>query len=601
MDQIWAFLFGAIFFLVQLGVASHLWMTQRAIGKVWDQRARATGAAEHSARVQLSYQLTNIQSRHILKRLSVMAPLVGVVLTAVGFLTLPVGSTSGDSSQQFNLQKVQPLYIGVLVGAALALINQIFLAALEMQAQSIRGKLESGVHESPESAKDAVVEMRAALGAITNEMKLQATAMRTEAAVTMAELVRPMNSAASSLLKTSEDLTRVQVALQGAATRFDTSSKDSLRQLDQTTDAFGKALDALQTRLSVVAAELEKTPKIMQVAVTSFVSEFTKLPKNLNDATAKVGLALDGLPARMERTIKAMESAVGQFASIAQTGTSGLSGLQEGADNLKQGASLVLEKAVSFVSRVDTEIGPKLPRLGRAFDDSFKRQTEVCESTGNLVKVLNLTSAKFETAGDMLAKEVDELRIALSPIRALTDSIENALISNQKTLADAPARINTGLESLGSAMAVLVSEHTTRLRDDSAREQRAVIERFEGSVRPTLKELATLSEGLQAVGVTVSDLLLNLQSGRNEQESRVERLIEVIDGFPEKIIASNPYLSVARDIEKIEGRLHALLNECQNSKGSLEALVELAQEQLLTSKQIEVSSTANPRKKWWLW
>ena len=201
----------------------------------------------------------------------------------------------------------------------------------------------------------------------------------------------------------------------------------------------------------------------------------------------------------------------------------------------------------------------------------------------------------------MLAKEVDELRIALSPIRALTDSIENALISNQKTLADAPARINTGLESLGSAMAVLVSEHTTRLRDDSAREQRAVIERFEGSVRPTLKELATLSEGLQAVGVTVSDLLLNLQSGRNEQESRVERLIEVIDGFPEKIIASNPYLSMARDIEKIEGRLHALLNECQNSKGSLEALVELAQEQLLNSKQIEVSSTANPRKKWWLW
>jgi hypothetical protein len=81
----------------------------------------------------------------------------------------------------------------------------------------------------------------------------------------------------------------------------------------------------------------------------------------------------------------------------------------------------------------------------------------------------------------------------------------------------------------------------------------------------------------------------------------VERLIEVIDGFPEKIIASNPYLSMARDIEKIEGRLHVLLNECQNSKGSLEALVELAQEQLLTSKQIEVSSTANPRKKWWLW
>jgi hypothetical protein len=62
----------------------------------------------------------------MLQRMSVMAPLLGVVLTVLGFLWLDVNQAD-EQSLQTILTAVTPLVTGVGAGAVLALINQFLL------------------------------------------------------------------------------------------------------------------------------------------------------------------------------------------------------------------------------------------------------------------------------------------------------------------------------------------------------------------------------------------------------------------------------------------------------------------------------------------
>jgi hypothetical protein len=72
----------------------------------------------------------------LLQRMGVMAPLLGVVLTVVGFYWLKVGD--GDESLQSIMSAVAPLVSGVGTGAVLALINQGLLHMAGRRVESLR-------------------------------------------------------------------------------------------------------------------------------------------------------------------------------------------------------------------------------------------------------------------------------------------------------------------------------------------------------------------------------------------------------------------------------------------------------------------------------
>jgi hypothetical protein len=72
----------------------------------------------------------------LLQRMGVMAPLLGVVLTVVGFYWLKVAD--GDESLQSILAAVAPLVSGVGTGAVLALINQALLHMAGRRVESLR-------------------------------------------------------------------------------------------------------------------------------------------------------------------------------------------------------------------------------------------------------------------------------------------------------------------------------------------------------------------------------------------------------------------------------------------------------------------------------
>ena len=85
---------------------------------------------------ELDSRLASDSGYLLLQRMGVMAPLLGVVLTVVGFYWLKVG----DENQSLGtiLWAVTPLVSGVGTGAVLALVNQVLLHFASRRVESLR-------------------------------------------------------------------------------------------------------------------------------------------------------------------------------------------------------------------------------------------------------------------------------------------------------------------------------------------------------------------------------------------------------------------------------------------------------------------------------
>jgi hypothetical protein len=86
---------------------------------------------------ELDTRIASDASYLLLQRMGIMAPLLGVVLTVVGFYWLKIDGSS-EQSLQTILMSVTPLVTGVGAGAILALINQALLQVVGGRLERLR-------------------------------------------------------------------------------------------------------------------------------------------------------------------------------------------------------------------------------------------------------------------------------------------------------------------------------------------------------------------------------------------------------------------------------------------------------------------------------
>lgn len=86
---------------------------------------------------ELDHRLASSPSFVLLQRTGVMAPLLGVLITVAGFVTLKLPDSSEQSLRDILLA-VTPLVTGVGIGAALAFVNQWLLHACGLYADTLR-------------------------------------------------------------------------------------------------------------------------------------------------------------------------------------------------------------------------------------------------------------------------------------------------------------------------------------------------------------------------------------------------------------------------------------------------------------------------------
>jgi hypothetical protein len=101
-----------------------------------DVKHRSNNFTRDDALQELDTRIASSGNYLLLQRMSVMAPLLGVVLTVAGFFWLNVGEE--NQSLQNILSAVTPLISGVGMGAVLALINQLLLHVAGRRVESLR-------------------------------------------------------------------------------------------------------------------------------------------------------------------------------------------------------------------------------------------------------------------------------------------------------------------------------------------------------------------------------------------------------------------------------------------------------------------------------
>jgi methyl-accepting chemotaxis protein len=137
----------------------------------------------------------------LLQRMGVMAPLLGVVLTVVGFYWLNV--SDADESLESILLAVTPLVGGVGMGAVLALLNQALLHVAGRRVESLR--------MSARTWFDMV---------IWSHIGLDTQAATVKAVRAMERLAGSMGEAADRYSGSSHKIDETTVSMQEAASKF---------------------------------------------------------------------------------------------------------------------------------------------------------------------------------------------------------------------------------------------------------------------------------------------------------------------------------------------------------------------------------------------
>jgi hypothetical protein len=119
----------------------HAWLHWVAAHFPTDARLRPSRFSREDALQELDCHIASDGNYLLLQRMGVMAPLLGVVLTVVGFYWLDVGGD--DASLQSIFAAVTPLMCGVGAGAVLAMINQMLLHIAGRRVESLRATARS--------------------------------------------------------------------------------------------------------------------------------------------------------------------------------------------------------------------------------------------------------------------------------------------------------------------------------------------------------------------------------------------------------------------------------------------------------------------------
>ncbi len=235
--------------------------------------------------------LATIWQRTCLRRISIMAPMVGVVLTAAGFLSLqdriPFDvRQGGEAARNSFVGTLGPLYSGVLIGAMSALVNQILVLILDVKAQALQSRLwnrtanDLGELPAASTSRTTIQASEEARLRVVQEMK-------DSLIEAMTRITSPVNQTASRLLDAGKGLAESQSRLQESVTRFVTSTGEASFRLQETARSFQVGQEQLRGRFEEILQGLQEVPDEFLKLATVWTSSLQSLVQESQLVTAQ--------------------------------------------------------------------------------------------------------------------------------------------------------------------------------------------------------------------------------------------------------------------------------------------------------------------------
>jgi len=204
----------------------------------------------------------------LLQRMGVMAPLLGVVLTVVGFYWLKVGQ-SDEQSLQSILLAVTPLISGVGAGAVLALVNQALLHGAGVRIERLR--------MSARAWFDAVIWSHAGLD--TQAATVKAVAAIERFARTVAESADRHAASSAQIEASTASMKSAASGFHDVAHSFGGEIKGMPQTLAVLRDAMAASANALKELIPVGARAVANLDVSVAAFRTTIDREFTDAAK----------------------------------------------------------------------------------------------------------------------------------------------------------------------------------------------------------------------------------------------------------------------------------------------------------------------------------
>ena len=448
-----------------------------------------TGSAKwRSSAESLSYQYLNYNDAlneleiaihsgfnySLLRKLTGIAPLMGVVLTALLFWIseIKTGSEQGGNSLTIDVTGIiKPVLLGVFLGATLSILNQFVLIATDVYAsqtamrtiKSIDQKLLGGAYAVLGPFMQDLQQFSKQIDLSTENMTL----LQRKVSDTMQVVLNSFKSSLETL----------SVSAGSAANRLDKSSEKHFTAIESVTHEFGNTVGQMSLLV-------ERTSESLNLYLSETTSSICEAKNTLAEAVA-----------------------------TARTATS------QAGEHLTKQAELLRETVKSEVGAIGKATSKALQVHEAAMVDTAKKSQEAQVSTLDIVrKAIEFSTNRLSQAADGIVASIEPVTKMKTEVGSYIETIRNQTVSC--------SALDIALRDVVKAIEITRSE-TLRIQETLASkitESAGGLSTTQSAIESSIMRLipALQSTEKQVLALTVSNELLVKQAGDRAAKSDVD-------------------------------------------------------------------------------
>ena len=483
----------------------------------------------------------SLLSYRFLERMTVVAPLLGLLVTCWGLF-----------GGRVNLSDIQgsmtPLVFGVGGGAALALVNQFLLFAVQSQAASVQAACRTYLRQSF-AAESHWAGPSAGLGGITPQAieTLRVATERNE------ELVRMLQHLNGRFVDQSDHQRTVATGLLGAMEALPLHMSQLAKAIDGAQSAFAHGSTSFEAVASTLQREVNGFSQTISAQLAPLVSaqalhmeDWGKITTSSREAMGRLGEtvgllqsvavqheevaqayreSVDGVIIPSHKQIREAASKIGSTVQSLSAPLQGLvDSIQDYGARMDSGSNafnLLQQGANRFADGIENTFIPAVERQLNMSDDLRKSAAEVLAAAEGMrsgVGGLDV-SAKYQAATtdrmlDVIEQKVIPTYQLLERTALSLDNAVQAFVENASDLSQAALHQSTSVDSLRSEVNTVVrsfAEAGDRLakREDAASEPLTAVTSLIAHTSDLTKQIEpvvrVLQSGVDGLRTALSD------------------------------------------------------------------------------------------------
>jgi len=371
----------------------------------------------------------------LLRRLTGIAPLVGVMLSALAFWSAEGGASGSDSAGGMEvLKSLRPAFSGVVVGAIWAVINQIVVLLLEpwIQEQVAKAVSKCDSHKigSANAIPSKLVSEVEGFGRAVVACQEAMIAVQAEFAEGSARQLKRYVAASDQL----------EASAVGAAKRLETASDSLFVNMREFTSEYAKAVRSMT-----------KTVERLDSKMTLYLTDAADANRDAADANreardairqalAETQQAVSNLSSELGRSLSALASSaeieLQSFRSVA------IAASEESANSIRAAAEQMSGSVASSMASLSASLQSQQSSTGAALSDSLR--TFGREMAGSLVQASSAASGLSDAASGLarlrtdledpvrsIAAQSERLAMAAEQLASLTSDIASRRASSE--------------------------------------------------------------------------------------------------------------------------------------------------------------------------